>query len=167
MSFKDAYLKEFEYEAISTRKMLERIPEEKFEWAPHETSMKLGALAGHIVGMPYRSTIVLGVSEFDARSPQAIANRPPTPVTTEQMVEHWDANMEQMRAAVGKASDEDLRAIFTLKAGEQTIFSLPRSVALRTFILNHLIHHRGQLSVYMRTLEIPVPSIYGPSGDEN
>jgi uncharacterized damage-inducible protein DinB len=166
MAFSDAYVREFEHEAISTRKALERIPADKFDWAPHEKSMKLGSLAAHIAGLPHRSKIVLGGNEFDAKSPEASAARPPALTTTKELLDRWDKSMEQMRAAVGATTEEKLVEVFTLRAGPDIIFTLPRRVALRSFILNHMIHHRGQLSVYLRLLGIPVPSIYGPSADE-
>ncbi len=166
MSFCQAYLNEFDYEAISTRKMLERAPTEKFDWVPHEKSTKLGSLVNHIAGLPLLSTIVLSFDEYDVRSPESIAARPTPSTITPELLARWDKNMEQMRATVAATSEEQLADTFTLKAGPKTIFSVPRKLALRTFILNHLIHHRGQLAVYLRLLDIPVPSIYGPSADE-
>lgn len=166
MAFIDAYIKEFEHEAISTRKALERVPADKFDWAPHEKSMKLGELVAHIANLPARTATVLGVNEFDFKSPEAIAARPPALTTTKELLDRWDHGMDQVRTAVSATTEEKLAEMFTLKAGPDIIFSRPRRVALRGFILNHMIHHRGQLSVYLRLLDIPVPSIYGPSADE-
>ena len=166
MSFYESYLQELDQEAISTRKTLERIPADKFDWAPHATSMKLGALANHIVSLPGRVQQIFNGDDFDVQSPEAIAMQPPAPATTKELVDGWDKNLADMRAALSAAPEEKLASKYTLKSGTKTIFSMPRKIVLRAFILNHLIHHRGQLSVYLRMLEIPVPSIYGSSGDE-
>lgn len=120
MSFRESYIQEFDHEAVSTRKALERIPAEKFDWAPHAKSTKLGSLANHIVSLPYRSTIVLGVDEFDAKTPASSAARPAT--TSQELVDQWDKHMEQMRAAVAAISDEKLAGTFTMKLGAETIF---------------------------------------------
>jgi uncharacterized damage-inducible protein DinB len=166
MSFYDSYLQELDHEAISTRKTLERIPADKFDWAPHATSVKLGALANHIVSLPGRVQQIFDHNDFDSLSPEAIAMRPPAAGTTKELIDRWDKNLADMRAALTTAPEEKLAGKYTLKSGTETIFSMPRKIVLRAFILNHLIHHRGQLSVYLRMLEIPVPSIYGPSADE-
>ncbi len=166
MSFNDSYIAIFDHEAKSTRKMLERIPVDKFDWVPHAKSMKLGTLGVHIASLPHRVKMVLTFDEFDAKSPAAAAARPPAPATTQELVDQWDRHMTEMRSSVSAATEEQLAGTFTLKSGEQVIFSAPRKVVLRGFILNHMIHHRGELSVYLRLLDIPVPSIYGPSADE-
>jgi uncharacterized damage-inducible protein DinB len=166
MAFCDRYIREFDHEAVSTRKMLERVPVDKFDWAPHTKSMKLGNLVNHITSFPGRVKMVLNVDQFDSKSPEAVALRPTVPGTTKELIARWDKNIEDMHAAVTEVSEEQLAGTFTWMAGQETIYSLPRKVALRSFILNHMIHHRGQLSVYLRLLDIPVPSIYGPSADE-
>jgi uncharacterized damage-inducible protein DinB len=166
MSFLEAYLQEFDHEAISTGKSLERVPAEKFDWAPHEKSMKLGPLANHIVSLPGRVRYLVHNAEIDVQSPEAVAMRPPLPPTTKELVERWRKNLADMHAALGEMSDEKLTDTFTLMAGPDVSFSAPKRVMLRGFVLNHLIHHRGQLSVYLRLLDVPVPSIYGPSADE-
>jgi uncharacterized damage-inducible protein DinB len=166
MSFRDAYLKEFEFESKSTCKLLERVPGDKFDWAPHEKSMKLGSLANHIVALASRPETVLTLDEIDLQSPAAAALRPPSSTNSKELVERWGKNIATTQKVVGAATDELLDRTYTLKAGDHVIFSLPKRISLRTFVLNHIIHHRGQLSVYLRLLDVPIPSIYGPSADE-
>lgn len=166
MAIRDGFLAEFNHEVQNTRKALERIPADKFDWAPHAKSMKLGALGAHLAGLPGRAAMVMKLETFDARSPEAVAASRNVPTTPAQLVERLDKSAEEFRAALAAAPDEEFTKVFTLKAGEQTIFSLPRRAALRAFILNHSVHHRGQLTVYLRLLDVPVPAIYGPSADE-
>jgi len=165
-SFCHSLLGELNFEIISTGKLLERVPGDKFDWVPHTKSMRLGGLAHHITQIPRYSRMVLSFETFDVKSPEAVAARVPAATNPKELMERWEQSIADMRTVVAEASDEQLAKTFTLKADENTIFSLPRKIALRTFVLNHLIHHRGQLSVYLRLLDIPIPSIYGPSADE-
>src|SRR5665213_854926 len=134
MSFYDSYLQELDHEAISTRKTLERIPADKFDWAPHPTSMKLGALANHIVSLPGGVQQSFDGDDFDSQSPKAVAMRPPAPATTKELIDRWDKNLADMRAALGAAPEEKLAGKYTLKSGKETIFSMPRKIVLRAFI---------------------------------
>lgn len=150
----------------TARKTLERVPEGKADWAPHARSMKMGRLAGHIAELPGLVTAALSRDSLDFRPPGAPPRVPYVMTTREELLQSFDKNVSAASAAIAGASDEDLMKTFTLMAGGKVIFSLPRLAALRGFVLNHVIHHRGQLSVYLRLNDVPVPSIYGPSADE-
>jgi uncharacterized damage-inducible protein DinB len=146
------FLSEFDREMAATRKMLERVPEEKFTWKPHEKSSTLGKLANHIAAIPARATIVL-----TGRS-----HRPVEAASQSQLLEIFDTNVAACRAALANAKDDDLSTtIFVTRD-----VAKPRGDILRTWMMNHLIHHRGQLSVYLRLLDAPVHGVYGPSADE-
>jgi len=166
MAMRDGFLNEFDHEMTTTRKMLERVPEDKADWKPHSTSMPMGRLAGHIPEMIGFGAQTFQGDSFDFRAPGAPPPQPTVMTSRKQLLELFDKNAAAMREAVSKASDEDLLKTWTLLAGGNTIFSLPRIAVLRTMILNHVIHHRGQLSVYLRMNHVPIPSIYGPSADE-
>jgi uncharacterized damage-inducible protein DinB len=166
MAIRDSFLPEFDHEMGTTRKTLERVPETNTDWKPHDKSMTMGRLAGHLVEQPTLVPLALERESVDFRPPGAPPRQPNVMLTRKQLLEDFDKNVAAARAAIAQSSDEDLKKIFTLQAGGKTIFSLPRTAALRGFILNHIIHHRGQLSVYLRLNNVPVPSIYGPSADE-
>jgi uncharacterized damage-inducible protein DinB len=166
MSIAQDFLTEFEHEGKTTRRVLERVPDGKFDWAPHARSMTLGKLAGHVAGIPGMGVIVLSETERDIAAPGAAASRPAPPADAAQVVQRWDENFAKLRALLGETRDEAMQEVFVLRAGENVIFRLPRANAVRALVLSHLIHHRGQLSVYLRMLDVPVPSIYGPSADE-
>jgi uncharacterized damage-inducible protein DinB len=166
LAIRDAFLPEFSHEMAMARKTLERVPEGKSEWAPHPRSMKMGRLAGHIAELPGLITTALSQEALDFRPPGAPPRVPFVMSTREGLLQAFDKNVSAASAAIAGVSDEALMKIFTLSAGGKVIFSLPRLAVLRGFVLNHVIHHRGQLSVYLRLNEVPVPSIYGPSADE-
>ena len=162
MNMIDALLPEFDREMTTTRKVLERVPDESLGWKPHPKSFSLGELASHVAGLPTWASETLNKSEFDAgitRPPVALPSRG-------DVLAAFDANTSAARAAMVGKSDAELMAVWALKRNGTTIFSMPKAAVLRSFVLNHLIHHRGQLSVYLRLLDVPVPSIYGPSADE-
>ena len=155
-----AFLKELEAESVSTRKCLERIPENLYDWKPHEKSMKLGYLTLIVAEIPLWIWQMLDTTEIDfAKFAHFQAG------TTADMVRHFDENMVKARDALSKTSDEALAETFHLKNNGQVLVSMPRSANIGPTI-NHLVHHRGQLTVYMRLNNLPVPSIYGPSADE-
>ena len=153
---------ELRYESISTRKMLERITTEILDWQPHTKSAKLGYLAQHIARLPSFVKPVLTMDEFDL----ATAQRPAPATSAAELVESFDQLLAEATEYLNNASDEDLSVAWKLRSGDHTIFEMPRAGVIRTLVLSHLIHHRGQLSVYMRLNDVPVPSIYGPSADE-
>jgi uncharacterized damage-inducible protein DinB len=162
MAIADTLVPEFDHEMTTTRKLLERLPEDKFDWKPHAKSFSLGALATHVSNLPVWGSETLSKSEFDlggSPSNAAITSR-------NELLARFDQNVAATRAALVGKTDGELMAMWSLKRGNQTIFSMPKAVVWRSFVLNHLVHHRGQLSVYLRLLDVPVPSMYGPSADE-
>lgn len=166
MSISSMLLPEFDQEMATTRKVLERIPADKFTWKPHETSLELGKLATHVATLNDWMSKTLELDAFDLAPLDGEPYRLPEITTPEEVLERFDQFAAAARSALAAASDEHLLAPWSLQQGGQTIFTMPRLVSIRSFILNHLIHHRGQLSVYLRMNAIPVPSIYGPSADE-
>lgn len=164
MALNEAIIAEIEQEAIATRKTLERVPEDKFSWKPHEKSMTLGQLASHVaeIAMWTGETINKDVLDF------AVSGyKPFVPNTTAELVKFFDDNhAEAMRVMKENATDENLMGMWTLRNGETVYMTMPRIAVMRGFVLSHLIHHRAQLGVYLRLLDIPVPSVYGPSADE-
>lgn len=163
MPIVDALLPEFDHEMTTTRKVLERAPESRFDWKPHAKSFSLGALATHVATMPGWGVETLTKTEYDVAAEQP----PAAPASTVALLATFDENVAATRAALVGKTDEELLVVWTLKQGDNALFSMPRAGVMRSFVLNHLIHHRGQLSVYLRLLDIPVPSIYGPSADES
>jgi uncharacterized damage-inducible protein DinB len=159
-------LPEFDHEMASTRKTLERVPDDKFGWKPHEKSMTLGRLAGHLAEMPGWCVPTLNQESLDLAPVGGEAVQSAQPATREEVVNLFDRNVAEARAALAAATDEQLMKPWSLLAGGKTIFTLPRAAVIRSMILNHSIHHRAQLGVYLRLNNLPVPSIYGPSADE-
>lgn len=155
-------LGELEHESRTTVRVLERVPNEKLDWTPHPKSMSLGKLAWHIVGIPSRIGSMLHVGEFDLLN----ARPAEPPSDSAAMVEAFQKNVAELRTFLETLDDDALKATFTLKRGDATILSLPKIAVIRTILLNHSYHHRGQLAVYLRLLDVPVPAIYGSSADE-
>jgi uncharacterized damage-inducible protein DinB len=159
----ETMIPEIRHEGTQTRKMLERVPFDQFSWKPHDKSNSLGRLAVHIAEIPLWTARILENSEFDL----ANRNYQPAPVTsTEDIVALLDKNIGVAIASLEKASDEDLKASWTVKRGTHVVFSSPRAAAIRNMAMNHLIHHRAQLSVYLRLLNVAIPGMYGPSADD-
>ena len=162
MAIKDALLAEYDHEMGTTRRLLERIPDDKLQWKPHEKSMALGELASHLGNIPNWAGNILNESSFD------LASAPPNQEAKKsraEILELFDGSAKKTRAMMDKV-DGEYMASWTLKRGGHEIFSMPRVSAFRSFVLNHTIHHRGQLSVYLRMNQVPVPPIYGPTADE-
>jgi len=166
MSIAASLLPEFDHEMASTRKVLERLPADKADWKPHAKSFALGALAQHVAELTGWATMAVRTSEFDMNPPGGAGYTAPAFTTKEALLAAFDRSAAEARAAIAGASDADLMAGWSLKNAGQTIFTIPRVGVVRTWVLNHVIHHRGQLSVYLRLLDVPVPAIYGPSADE-
>src|SRR5579885_3217497 len=162
MPISASLLPEFEHEMATIRKCLERVPAEKFNYKPHEKSMTMGALAGHIAEMPGWGVPGLKQDSLDL----AGGHTPFEPKNTAELLATFDKNVAACREAIVESSDENFMRSWSLTMGGQTLMTMPKVAVIRTFVLNHLIHHRGQLSVYLRLNDIPVPSIYGPSADE-
>jgi uncharacterized damage-inducible protein DinB len=163
-SIRQVALADIEHEFASTRRILERVPDAQFAWKPHDKSGALGQLAAHLVQLPRLMLVVLEQDGLDfSKTPP----RPPEPATTTaELLERFDAVTARVRAALDAASDEALSASWTLRAGDHVIMSGTRASMMRTMGISHIVHHRGQLSVYLRLLDVPVPGLYGPSADE-
>jgi uncharacterized damage-inducible protein DinB len=151
---------ELQHEAATTRKMLERVPQDSLTWKPHEKSRTLGEIAAHIANLPGMFIATIDLDEFDRYSYKAVT------VTVADILETFDRNIATSLDVLKFQTDERLLTPWRYKYGEQIIFELPRLAVIRTIALNHLIHHRGQLSVYLRLLNVPLPPIYGPTADE-
>ena len=155
-----AFLKEIESESAATRKCLERIPETLFEYQPHPKSMKMGYLTLLVAEIPLWIKYMVEAGEIDFVTFPHF-----DPKTTQELVNHFEENLEGAKAALQNVSDDELQKSFTLKANGQVIYTAPKIQDIGTTI-NHWVHHRGQLTVYMRLNDIAVPSIYGPSADD-
>ncbi|HVB98352.1 MAG TPA: DinB family protein [Candidatus Dormibacteraeota bacterium] len=167
MSLNQALLAEFDNEMKNTRKTLERVPEDKFSWKPHTKSMELGRLSTHIAELPGWIQDTFQKDSFDLSSPGGQGHQPPQIATRRQLLELFDRNVASGRAALAAAKDEQFQQPWSLLRAGETIFTLPRGAVLRSMVLNHVIHHRAQLGVYLRLNDVPVPAIYGPSADES
>jgi uncharacterized damage-inducible protein DinB len=163
MSLCESLAAELQQEAKTTRRILERVPEGSLGWKPHDRSMSLGRLAGHVAELP--SLIVPALTQ-DELNFAAGSFQPFVPTSTAELLEKFDRNIAVAVEHLGGQEDEKLNEAWRLGSGEQTFFKGPRAAAVRLLALNHVVHHRGQLSVYLRLLDVAVPSIYGPSADE-
>jgi uncharacterized damage-inducible protein DinB len=162
MAIKEGLLAEFDHEMATTRRLLERVPDDRLPWKPHERSMSFGRLATHISHLPLWGDTILNRPQFDlAETPMS----PPDEPSRASLLSAFDGHVRATRAALDK-TDAELVALWILKRGGQEMFAMPRVAAFRSFVLYHMVHHRGQLSVYLRLNGIPVPSMYGPSADE-
>lgn len=164
MSIVDALLPEFDREMGVTRRLLQRLPDGEFAWKPHEKSMTLGRLAEHIAEMPMWCTVTITQEGVDAATRRPDDYRPPS--TRDEVLGMFDTNVASGRAVLMGRTDAELAAPWTLRMGGKELFTMPKAVVLRNFVMNHLVHHRGQLSVYLRLHNVPIPSMYGPSADE-
>jgi uncharacterized damage-inducible protein DinB len=164
--YAEMILPEFDQEMASTRKVLERVPEDKLEWKCHPKSNTIGWNANHIAEMAGWVAGTLEHAEFDVAPAGGPEYKSPSFKTRAEILACFDKNVAAARAAISKVSDDDMAAVWTLKHAGNTIFAMPRTAAIRGFVLNHIIHHRAILTVYLRMNDIPVPGLYGPSGDE-
>jgi uncharacterized damage-inducible protein DinB len=167
MGLSDSLLPEFDHEMANTRKTLERVPYDKFDWKPHAKSSAMGGLATHLSNIPTWVMYTIDQDSLDL----APEGKPLPPAelaqSTEDLLTSFDVNTAKARAAIAGASDADLFKPWTLMTNGNALLTLPKIAVLRSFVMNHLIHHRAQLGVYLRLNDIPVPSIYGPSADES
>ena len=162
MPIAQSLLPEFDQEMKSTRKLLECVPDGKFDYKPHERSMTLGRLAAHVGEMPNYAVATLSLERLDFKGDE----KPYAPTTRKELLETFDKTVVQARELLAKATDEDLAKVWTLNYKGQDVFSMPRAAVLRSMVLSHLIHHRGQLGVYLRMNNVEIPGMYGPSADE-
>jgi len=163
MAIGESFLMELEQEAKATRAMLERIPEEKFTWKPHDKSMALSQLAAHVAEVPEwipytLDSDVMDFAKFDYKLYE--------PKDRADLLKYFDENIGKATEALKKTSDEVFMQDWTMRNGETIYFTLPKIVVMRSYCFNHLYHHRGQLSVYLRLLDVPLPQVYGPTADE-
>ena len=163
MSIAQSFLSEYDHEMANTRKTLERLPENKLDYKPDPKSMSLGQLAGHIVEMVGWAGMTLTTPSFSMNPGD---HKPFIPTSAAQAVAELDKNIASTRATLAAATDETMMGTWTLNIGGAPLFSMPRVAVMRSMIMNHIIHHRAQLTVYYRLNGVPVPALYGPSADE-
>lgn len=163
MAIKDALLPEFDHEMGTTRRLLERVPEDKLDWQPHKKSMTLGRLATHVAEIPHWAQTVIKDSVFTMEPDQF---QPKTFGSRAELLKSFDDNVAAARALVAPLTDAEFMATWTMRSGGHDVLSMPKAAVFRSFVMSHLIHHRGQLSVYLRENNVPLPPIYGPSADE-
>jgi uncharacterized damage-inducible protein DinB len=165
MALKDALLPEFDHEMGTTRRLLERVPDADLKWKPHDKSYSLGQLSAHLANVPTwvgwtcdQSVLDLATLGDDAR--------PKEPESTAEVLRRFDDNVARARQKLAEQTDSALLSMWTLMQGGQKFFTMPKAAVLRSFVMNHSIHHRGQLSVYLRLRNVPLPMMYGPTADE-
>jgi uncharacterized damage-inducible protein DinB len=163
MPIHDAFIAELKHESTLTQKMLERVPLDKKDWKPHDKSMSVGRLATHVAEIPHWVSDIIHVTDFDFTTRDwtpKVAN------STEELMGIFNEKLNTAIKDLENTNDEEFVKIWTVRQGEKMIYQLPKKVAIRGWGFSHLIHHRGQLSVYLRLLDIAVPGMYGPSADE-
>lgn len=163
MAIMQAYVSELDMEAPATRAMLERVPEDRLGWRPHERSMSLGELALHVAQVPGAISEFLTVDEIPAPD----FGERPSPASREEILEALEESLEQAKRTLAGMDDEAAQAVFRVTRDGEELLSMPKVAVARAILLNHWYHHRGQLSVYLRLLDIPVPATYGASADES
>lgn len=166
MPIAQALLPEFDHEMASTRECLSRIPADKLEWKAHERSWTLRELATHLANLPKWTVMTLAEESFDMEPVGGELAKEDPVGSVADAVAMFEANVAAARGAIAAASDEQMMASWSLLKGGEEVLSMPRIAVLRSFIMNHAIHHRAQLTVYLRLNDVPVPALYGPSADE-
>lgn len=162
MRIADVWLAEFDHEMATTRKVLERLPDDNWDYKPHPKSMSQKQLAVHLANIPSWAKMIMGQDELDMSGPYT----PPTAENLAELLAKFDAWRDEAREVVAAVEDEALLRDWTLKAGGQEVLRMPKLAVMRSFVFNHNVHHRAQLAVYLRLNDLPVPAIYGPSADE-
>jgi uncharacterized damage-inducible protein DinB len=166
MTIVNSLLPDFDQEMASTRKVLERVPEDKLDWQPHSKSHTIGWNANHLAEIPSWVVETLTKTALDISPPGGPPYQSPSFRTRQQILDIFDKNVAAARQALAAAKDADFDVLWSLQKAGQTIFTMPRRAVLRSFVINHMIHHRAILCVYFRLNDIPVPGMYGPSADE-
>jgi uncharacterized damage-inducible protein DinB len=164
MAIKDAFIAELKQESSMTKKMLEKVPVDKNDWKPHERSMTLGRLASHVAEISHWVSDIINIDDFDFMKDYSF--NPAVASSTDELLKIHSDKLNTAITDLEKMNDDDFKKSWTVRRGEQVMFNTPKKIAIRSWALNHMIHHRGQLSVYLRLLEVPVPGMYGPSADE-
>ncbi len=163
MSERDSLLPEFDQETAATRRVLERVPAAALEWRPHPKSFCMGELATHLARLPHWGTLILKQDGYDlatsGRRGQALPD-------VQTVLETFDANVREVRAALVEMTDGQLLQPWSLRRGDKVLMSVPKVFAVRGFVVRHLVHHRGQMTVYLRMNDVPLPPLYGPTADE-
>ena len=167
MSMAEFLVGEFDHESGTTRKVLERVPEEHAAWAPHTKSKSMGELANHIAGLPVWVGRILNAPEYDFLAPGATTPGIRPWESKSALLAKHDKNVADARALIAKASDAQFLEPWSMKRGGEVMFTLPRIAVLRSMVYSHAVHHRGQLTVYLRLKDVPLPGVYGPSADED
>ena len=162
MSIRETMLAEMRSEAANTRRMLALLPADKLDWQPHEKSMTLKRLAGHIAEIPGWASMMVGKDELDFATSDF---QPAQPESVEDLLEVHDRSVAAFNDALAGQDDATLMQSWTMKNGDHVYFSMPCAAAMRGFILSHIVHHRGQLSVFLRLLDVSLPQVYGPTAD--
>jgi uncharacterized damage-inducible protein DinB len=166
MNISETLLPEFDHEMANTRKSLERVPDQKLAWTPHAKSWRLGQLATHLAMLPSWAVYTIKQDSVDI-APAGEPVKPPVEfVSSKELLDAFDKNVADARAAIAGATDSQLLSPWSLLSNGKTLMTMPKAACLRTWVMNHMIHHRAQLGVYLRLSGIPVPAIYGPSADE-
>lgn len=163
MTLNQALIAELKNEGASTRKLLERVPTDKNDWKPHDKSMNLGRLSAHVADLPGWVSFIMNADELDLG---ANKSQPYMAASATELAEHFEKKNNDAIAALEHAAAEEFDKPWTLRKGDHVIFTMPKAVVLRSMALSHLYHHRGQLSVYLRLLNVPIPGMYGPSADD-
>jgi uncharacterized damage-inducible protein DinB len=166
MAIVDVLLPEFDHEMANTRKVLERVPDDRLDWRPHPKSFTMGDLATHVARLPTWATMTVTSTELDMAPAGKPLPREAAAKSRAELLSIFDAAVGAARKALASTGDAAMGQNWSLKSDGETLMSLPRVAVLRSFVMNHSIHHRAQLAVYLRLNEIPVPAIYGPSADE-
>lgn len=166
MSYKDAILPEFDMEMDNTRRMLERVPDDKFSWQPHPKSGTLGWMAGHISNIPIWAMMTMTQESLNLAPSTGPGPTMPKPSNRQELIGNFEKNRADLRVALAAADDDAYAKPWALFMGDRELFREPRAAVLRRMVFNHMIHHRGQLTMYLRLLDIAVPGLYGPSADE-
>lgn len=166
MSFAEMTLPEFDQEMATTRRVLERLPEDKLDWQPHPKSHTIGWNANHIAEIAGWGESICNDDDFDMHPPGGVRYTTPTLATRQAILDSFDQGVAATRAALAQVKDESLGDIWSLLDAGKPVLQMPRGAMFRTFVLSHLIHHRAILTVYYRLNDISVPGCYGPSGDE-
>lgn len=165
MAIGESLLPEFDQETATTRKLLEVIPGDKLAWKPHERSMTLGQLASHLADLLGWSEVMIAQDAFDVAPPDQEAPAPQEMRSRADILGTFDANAAKARELIASTSDEDFMKMWTLKKSGEALFSMPRIAIIRSMLMNHMVHHRAQLGVFLRLNDVPVPQSYGPTAD--